>query len=607
MPIRFPRTTLPQEPAVQRAGGSSIVPFQAIGNPAQPGAQVGDQLAGLASRIYQQERDRELETRVTEIDIARRKADSEVLQGYGLKLGKDAVEGRDAVLAALQENSKQSRSGIKDAALRSAWKLQDDALTLRASEEVYGHFRTQRLAWQADTQEARGEQLIQDLGRVAFGGGYDPATGRLSDEAERTRSSLLDSVQELGAMQGWSPERIEVARRGVESRALEQVAQSLIQQDRFDEALKVLERHGDRIDVGVRDTMIGQARAAHSTQLRAAKAQSFTLQVADMATSRGGSVADQRAFALSTAEYSYRGKKLSVEEYDDVLQRMERHYGIRDRQEAATQRQTITAAERFLFENPTAVLSDDPKLLEKAKSSGSLRALLSFQESGRYATDPEAFARVRGMTDTQLRTVSADRLWVTLRPHLSNQDLDVVMARHARAAGNATPDQLHVITISDRLEKTARVLRHLPADPGERPGVEQQLRFDAWRAQFNTELQEWQTRHGKKATPEDVQQRLDLQEKDMVVVSVTQSLLGMDWAWPDTIERVPLASLPDRGEAWVVAGEERVALKRIPEREWSDIAAKLDARGVDPTAQNIAEVWVERGRPGDLQAATGGR
>lgn len=602
MPIRVPRTTLQQDPG-RRVNTGSVVASPAIGNPAAAAVRPAQQLAGLAAELFQHERDREIETRVLELDIDRRRTDAEVLNRYKQAQGKDAVEQREAAVAEILQNGKRVRTGITDRTVASLWKRQDAALTYAATAELDDHYRRQRAKWEADTQEARADLLVNDLGRVAFGEGYDPATGRLSDEAERTRSSYLDTIGELGSVLGWSSEQVERTRQKADTAAFGQVAQSLISEERFDEASRVLERHGERIDVGLRvrlarDVRVGRSALAERevTRQRAEKAQLWTLRAADIAAERGGTITEQRAYALDTAEASLRGGRLTTEEYDAVLQRLDRHYRIADENEAAEGKQVITDAERWLNENPLNTLQDNPRLFEAVKRAGALKGVLEFERSGRYSTDPEVLARARAMPDEVLRETPSDRLWVTLRPHLSNGDLDDVMARQARVLGTATAAQLQVISMTDRLEKTARELGILPKNPLQRRSPVQQQEFDAWRFRFNTDLQVWQDRTGKKATPEDVQRMLDLQVRDEVEV-VNKGLI-----W-DTTSKTPLARLSDRQTASLVIGTERVQLKRLPEATWSQIAAFLAEKGIEPTARNIAERWVAIGRPGDLEPA----
>jgi hypothetical protein len=590
--IRIPRTSLapePQGPSV--APRSTIATGAPVTNPAAELARPASQAAALAARIYQDERDREIQTRVVELDIERRRSDADVLAGYFDAQGKDAVERRGQVMQALQANSKRVREGIQDRTVAEVWRLQDQQLTDSAMQQIDGHYRRERTRWQVDTQAARAELLVSDLGRVAFGEGFDPATGRLSVEAERTRSAFHDTIGELGALQGWSSERIEAERRKADSAAFGQVAESLLRGGSFEAAQRVLEAHGDKIDVGLRDRLLQSARegieqrtAAQATAQRAQKAQSLALKFADEAAGRGGSIDEQKARALSTAEWTFRGKRITADEYDSIVQRLDRHFRIRDEQDAAASKQTIVEAERFLQENPLSTLEDRPELFERVKKQGHLRSLLEFQRSGRYSTDPEVWARFRGRSDQELRAMPADRLWVQLRPRLSNADLDDAMARHARANNAANSDQLHIISVNDRVELAARQMGILPKSPGDKPSPRQQQDFEEWRARVDRDLQTWQERHGKKATPEDVQRMLDVQVEDVVKQMVPGMLYGAN------TETVHMSRLPNRSvNTFVQVGGRQVWLSQITDEEWEKTSAQLTKDGVLPTARNIVD------------------
>ena len=169
MPIRIARTQQPQEPGVT-PGTSTVSPVVGFGNPAAAAARTSGQAANLAAQLFQEDRDREVVARVSELDVQRRKADAAVLNSYLQARGKDAVEGRASALAAINENSRSIRSGIQDRAVAEVWNRQDAALTLSAQQDLDAHYRQQNTQWQVDTQEARADQLVNDLGRAALGG-----------------------------------------------------------------------------------------------------------------------------------------------------------------------------------------------------------------------------------------------------------------------------------------------------------------------------------------------------------------------------------------------------------------------------------------------------
>ncbi len=249
MPIRLPRTTVPDDPALASlAPESTPAPVQDIGQPVERVAGAARDTARMAAVLYERERDREVQARVLELDVQRRVADRQVLDTYLQSRGKAAVDGREAAMAAIERNSRAVRAKVKDKTVATLWARQDAALSNAALGQLDSHYRAQNVRWQADTLQARAEELVSSVGRVAFEMGYDPASGRLSVEAERTRSAFRDSIAELGSVLGWSKDQVEVEQRKGDSAALASVVQELVGDDRASEASKVLDLHAERID-----------------------------------------------------------------------------------------------------------------------------------------------------------------------------------------------------------------------------------------------------------------------------------------------------------------------------------------------------------------------
>mgnify|MGYP006921291679 CR=1 FL=1 len=246
----IPRTRLPQSPSQPSfAPRGSIVPVQDISGPSQAALSDGmSKVARLAAQKYQEDRNRELQARVMEYDIDRRRSDGIVIDSYLQQFGKNAVDGRAQAFASIEANSQRVRDSITDPEVADLWKQQDAALTNAAYSQLDGHYRQQSLRHQTDTLTERADMLVSTVERVAFGEGYDPATGRLSAEAERTRSAYLDSISQLGNRMGWSPERLANEQRKADTVAYGQIAESLIRSDRFDEAATILRSSSDRMD-----------------------------------------------------------------------------------------------------------------------------------------------------------------------------------------------------------------------------------------------------------------------------------------------------------------------------------------------------------------------
>lgn len=576
MPIRLPRTSQPQDPRpFQPAGG--VAPTLSIGNAAAGAVRPALQAAGLAAQIYQEQRDREIVTRVSEIDMQRRQADGAVISDYLQAQGKDAVERRSAAMAAISENSRTIRGQIKDREVAGLWQRQDVALTLAAQGELDAHYRQQNKRWQADTQEARASLLVNDLGRVAFGDGYDPATGRLSVEAERTRSAYLDSIGELGGVLGWSPEQIEVARRQADTRAFGQVAESLIRQERFDEASRVLELHGDRIDVGPRDELAQQARGGAS---RASVANWSTS--ADLAMHEQNMPFDDR---YKEADRLFRDGLATAEQRDALLERIDRRAKQESDRFAAATIDAMTQAESFLSRNPMAGLADLPeKVFKQIEKGGKIPEITKFANELRYTTNPKVLAQVLSLSDETLRAITPAELESKYRGSLDESDMKMLRAMQSRAVGQAKADQIQLLTIQERVREAAAEVLGIPRR-GELDDAEAAQFY-----QFRTKVQELievEQQDGKLLGNEGLQKLLDAVKLDVVSVD--------EWGEDP---RVPVLGLSkdQQGKAYVMVGAEQVMLTSIPTSERMTIISKLRAKQQPVTEQVIAELWVQGGR-----------
>lgn len=272
MVIRIPRTSLPQNPQQPTlAPRPTNTAVRDIGNPVGTVAEASGSIASRAAAIYQKERDEQVRATLIDIDTDRRRTDDEIVGRYSVMQGREAVDARERTLAELEQNRKRVRASIKDGEVSKLWAQQDAALTNSAYSRIDDHYRNQSTRWQVDSLKERTELLESTVERVAFGEGYDPASGRLSREAERTRSAYFDSIKGLGERLGWSPEHIKNKQRAADARAHRKTVESLIASEQFQDAAKVMEANSDRFDASERrvlGSMIrkGQARADRVAQ-----------------------------------------------------------------------------------------------------------------------------------------------------------------------------------------------------------------------------------------------------------------------------------------------------------------------------------------------------
>lgn len=450
MPIRLPRTTLPAQPQLPQLGaqpiaGATVAP---VGNATQELAGGAQEVAGLAAQLFQQQRDQEVMTRVAELDIERRKADGDVLAAYSTLQGKDAVEKRGEMMQRLEANSRRLRDGIKDATVAQVWARQDAALSLSSTQQLDSHYRRENIRWQADTQASRAELLVQDLGRVAFGEGYDPATGRLSAEAERTRSAYLDAVGNLGQLEGWSAERVELERRRADNVAIGQVAQQLLTQERLDEADALLKAHGDKLDLGTRQAL------ERESQRRKDDRQAFD--AARWAEQQPGNLVQQ----IEALNRYVEGGAMSLPVRDAAEQRLRAAEALQWQTKMREGNAAIDEMEQFAQLNRTGTYDELPLALrQQLEATGRETAARNwFQQGGQFTTTNEGFNFLLSANDDFLLRNSRDSI-VAMRHWVSPGDLAGVLRRWDTVHGAARDAQAKAGRLPDGLIESETMTR----------------------------------------------------------------------------------------------------------------------------------------------------
>jgi len=616
----IPRTNLPrpvQSPTL--TSRSSIVPVRDIGGAADAVAAGLNPIARRAAALYQEERDRDVQTQVLAKDTESRRAVQKIVGEYLDKRGQNAVEARAAALASLESNSQQILGEVANPDVRSRLKEQDAAITTAAMAQIDGHYRRERTTAQVNTLAERGGLMIDDMQNVALGEGFDAKTGRLPDEAYRVRAGYHGTIDELGSLMGWTPEQVQAKKREADTKALGGVAQSLLDRERFDDAAKILETHGDAIEPNLRTRLM--ARAQKGAEHVRVNDQAFTLAQA-ISQQPGKSLDEQIAMVDERV-----GKEttirvlgtpiatlppISVEVRDATVERLQRSYEVRKRAQDDSLRSAIADAEAWLVDNPDQPIRSMPvALYDTLKTNGRLDQLQTFAANHRYFTDPAALTEVRAMGDRgELANLSESDFANRFAHRLDPQDWTYAQALRARATRVERQDPTQVVTTRDRLQRAAQQLNILPPE-GQEPSGAQQQAFQRMRFDFNDRLLQWQSAHGRKATDAEVAALLDLQVADIVRVD-NGGWLGDGWARafvseysqgllasPSGSEAMPLMNVPkDKvGEAYAMVGAEKVRTRDIREDVVGVIAEDLRLSGKPATFANIAARWVAVGKP----------
>ena len=520
--------------------------------------------------------------------------------GYRSKLGKAAVDGREEVLRGIEEDGREIGEKLETAEQREAFDAVRRQRAQRAMQAVDSHHAQQASAYaQAETLasiQAHGADYLNQIGNPQ-------AMAASMAELQSDVTALLD---EMGA----GPKQRKQVMREHLSKLHAQAVGSLVDQDNPSGARAYLAQHGSDMDPKTRDhsrALVKRGSIAHdSTNLAL---QLLAEPVRDIDTSAIEGLPGTDEFRISEAEAirireDQRQMQLqdAYDKLDDMFARGNISAEVRDatrariaqqeRQEQANVaefRQSVMAdSERWLSENPLSGIDAlPPHLFTQLQVHGLLGDLAGFADGRRYTTDPEAAARLLAVPDDQLRQMSPQEVYVMGRGKLNNQDLRYLQARHAKAIGQATPEIRRVITVQDRVKRTARQLGILPRGSRRMSGAEQE-RWEQFQFRFNEDLERWQRTNGREAGDDDIQKMLDLMVEDEVFE------VGSLW---DSAPR-PLVTFGDDVEDVAVAVQgETVMLRDIPAPVKQTIGNYLRERGIPATSQQVANWWIAAGRP----------
>jgi len=549
MTIRIGRRFQTQEPGGY-GRGAGIQPVIGIGNPAAAAGRPAEQAASLAEKLFLDERAREVETKTRELDIELRTKNNAALNEYSAALGKNAVEGRGAAMAKIRDNSKQLREGLTDQAVREVWSHQDGALTMSGLEQVDSHYRQQNLHWQDETHEQRAEVLGQDFARSAFGQGYDPATGQLSGEAQKNRSGYREEIRLRGELRGWDDATREVELRKADTVAFGQAAESLIGQERFDEAIAVIGAHKDLVDVGVRDRLTqkakqGQTAAREKAQLESDHTAGTRLGLLLMQPKAPPQVPqvqgpgpvvppppESPSARFQREEQETLQRKVSAlaqidgmflrDEISDDQRRIARgtvneQFSAHQQEIAVRGSQLITEAESFWRNNPTA--ENLPPDLDAGLEGLGLRD----SAKKRITEDPSALAEAMDITDEQWRALSPEQVVVRFSGRLGNTNMGRVLNMHAKARGAETKG--YNLTEEDKLRIEASARRQALVLTGKHE-AENRAAIGDYTVRILDTIDGKAKETGKKPTQQDFQDVLSSMEEQTITVGGATRTFG---------------------------------------------------------------------------------
>ena len=410
---------------------------------------------------------------------------------------------------------------------------------------------------------------------------YRAALGNPED-MQLARSLAIQRQQELSRLKGEDGDMARLAMLETTTKLHVGAINSLLAAGGASEARAYLEKHGGEI--------AQDAKAQASKVVKVAGVADKAQRLVDEMAGRGMSYADQ----IQSIDGLFQNGTLNVEERDEAEQRATRADTMTRRAQAAEAADVLTAGEQFLASGKP--LTDDPQLYSRAEKAGVLPQLLQFEKSRRLDTDPYALAESMSLPDEALATVSRAEIVQRYWGKLGKSDLETVLARRDRAAGESRSSGggANVLSVDDRVTSSFLKLKGLPDDGKIPQGVA--VEFQTFRRNAQEQI-EAEREAGGKVSPQRLQEILDAAGRDLVYKAQPS------WYWPDPL--VPRLLLnPDEV---VTAGVEAtgsgewVPLSAIDAGVRAEIVRRLSADLLPVTEQTVADEWVKFRKPKNMR------
>lgn len=542
---------------------------------------LGDALQGVGaglSRIGQEERERFDDARVNEAMNRFLEFDMNERNRHGALVGKAAVDDEAPTREKYTEFRHKLDEGL-DPHQRGLLGPHLERRMIQSLGGIQGHATEQGQRWQAAENDTawklRAARYAADLEQ-------GPA------EAARTKAEALAHVDEFADLQGYGPERTAALRLAATTAMHEGVLQGQVTRGRVSDARAYLD--ANRGEIAPESAM--RLERTVQTATIADESTRFAMWAQDQAAKRGGTIEAQQEYALSIADQTYKGKKITAEVRDEAQQRIAQGFRRLKVAEAGSDNQLLQEATRALDAVPMSSPADlEPALREKLTSRGLMGDVNLWASNRRFVTDPKAFAEIMSMPEQTLRGTSPAELIRQYRGRLDDTDLKGLLAAHAKSVGQASKQDIDLLTERDRVDEAFHKATKTRRDK-ELTDDQQQRRF-----LYKQRVTERLRAEGDKLTPVRFQEIMDETALDTVYVDVTGS---------DPSASIYTLSEANIKNAYVQVGDKLIYASQqgdasrlsVPQDERATIVRELRARRKPTTEQAIAELWVQGGMKG---------
>lgn len=496
--------------------------------------------------------------------------------GYLNSRGKDAVDTQQSALDDIAQARKDTEQFLENDLQRQMFKATADRRMLAARTEMDRHAFEQLKVYNVAESKARIDNLLQDATVNAQSWAVDGSQYQMFSKA--MRAEVADLARISGVQPGTA--QYDQLMRGATTKLHETVISKFISEEQPKMASAYLKAHKAEIDAEKLDNITTAVRQAEETV--GVKDESLRLSM-----SLKGSATDQ----VSQVDQMFKDGKINAALRDATVTRIEHNDARRRVAKAEYEVNLIGQAQDWLIKNPNLSVLDMPApMYQSLKNSGKLDSVISFAKNGRYITDPKAAAEVMSMTDAQFGAMTPAEYVAKYRTVLDDSDFNWGLAKVHASRGTANAQHLEIISTADRVEATARQLNILPKSG--KPNGSQTAEFDSFRKNVNERViafEQGTLKGQRKANGQELQQILDGVVLDKAQVPGT--------LWGSTPKPVAMMSPKELETAFVFVGNEEISLASIPVSQRRLIIQKLTSRGRVVTEQEIANLWVQAGKP----------
>lgn len=472
----------------------------------------------------------------------------QVAQRFRDSTGQDAITTYDQTIKQIATMRKDAEKRLQTQRQRQLFAARADSRDISLRGMLDGHAADQTRIFKIGALDAGSKNAMIAYQQAPIG----------SEDALVQRETALRQQEEALRMQGKSKDEIQLARTLTLDALHADKLNSITEQDPKTAKAYLDAHRGEMLPSTLRRAEANLERASLTET-----ATRFTFDAERQAAARGGTPAEQQAYAQAIADASYQGKRLTAEEYERTTQKIQQRFRQKRNDVALLAQDALGEAEKILSQNLDLRIDDLPQRILKPIEDGGHRDTINrFANLHRYVTDPEQFNATMAMGRDELRRLypSAAEFGNFIKSIASGQGQQRLMAHYVRILGHPGQQADAARLLSEKQEAENWVRSAFKADldamTGKGAAGRQQEFVDQALGSIDKEWIKYQKAKNiskDTATRGDFSDFLDQQSRILVRYK------GRD---------LPLFSVPEGQQKLIVApkyrGEENVPLIRIP-------------------------------------------